>query len=150
MPLESAVVWDQVRAAFLMSLGAGAENVDAALHLLTDSKPARVLLAQVRQPFSDKNGRDGQGYCGRKHVDDMSPAELRQEVSENSNTIYQLRKGAEPNKQQRQNKWQVGRRGQDPQLAEQPAPRTGVQVPRGQPREPKDSRNHRLKPKQTC
>ena len=87
VPLELSVVWDQVQAAYIMSSGAGAENMDAALLLLTDSKPARVLLAQVRQPFSDKNGRDGQGYGGRKHVDDMSPAELRQEVSESRNTI---------------------------------------------------------------
>ena len=61
----------------------------------------------------------------------MSPAELRQEVSENRNTIYQLRKGEEPNKRQRQNNWQAGRRDQDPQPAEQPAPRTGVRVPEG-------------------
>ena len=66
VPLEPSVVWDQVGAAYLMSSGAGAENVDAALQLLTDSKPARVLLAQVRQPLSDKNGRDDQGYGGRK------------------------------------------------------------------------------------
>ena len=37
VPLESSVVWDQVQAAFLMSSGAGSENVDAALQLLTDS-----------------------------------------------------------------------------------------------------------------
>ena len=108
VPLESSVVWDQVRVAFLMSSGAGAENVDAALQLLTDSKPARVLLAQVRQPLSDKNGRDGQGYGGRKHVDDMSTAELQQEVSENQNTIYQLHKGGGQNKRQRQINWQAG------------------------------------------
>ena len=36
-------------------------------------------------------------------MDDMSTAELRQEVSENRNAIYQLRKGAEPNKRQKQN-----------------------------------------------
>ena len=52
LPLESSVVWDQVRAAFLMSSGAGVENVDAALQFLTDSRPALVLLAQVRQPLS--------------------------------------------------------------------------------------------------
>ena len=98
-----------------MSSGAGAKNVDAALQILTDLKPARVLLAQVRQPFSDKNGRDGQGYGGRKHVDDMSQAELRQEVSESRNTIYQMRKGAEPIKRQRQNNWQAGQCVQDPQ-----------------------------------
>ena len=114
-----------------MSSGAGAENVDAALQLLTDSKPARVLIAQVRQPFSDRNGRDGQGYGGRKHVDDMNMAELRQEVSENSNTINQLQRSTEQSKQQRQNNWKVWRRGQDPQQTEQPAPKTGVQVPEG-------------------
>ena len=116
-----------------MSSGAGSEIVDAALQLLIDSKPARVLLAQVRQPLSDKNGRDIQGYGGRKHVDDMtvSPAKLCQEVSESRNTIYQLRKGTQPNERQRQNNWQAGRRGQDPPQAEQPAPRTGVQGPEG-------------------
>ena len=60
MPLDAAVVWDQVRSGYHMSSGAGVENVDAALQLLTDSKPARVLMAQVRQPFSDRNGREGQ------------------------------------------------------------------------------------------
>ena len=39
VPLELSVVWDQVRGGFLMSSGAGAENVDAALQLLTDAKP---------------------------------------------------------------------------------------------------------------
>ena len=82
------------------------EYVDAALQLLADSTPARVLMAQVRQPLSDRNGRDGQAYRGREHVEDMSVAELRQEVSENRNTIYQLRKSAEPNKRQRQSNWQ--------------------------------------------
>ena len=82
-----------------------------ALQLLTDSKPARILLAQVRQPLSDKNGLDGQGYSGHKHVDNMSLERLHQEVLENSNTIYQLRKGAELNKSQRLSNWQAGRRG---------------------------------------
>ena len=53
LPLEASMVWDQVLAAFVMSSGAGAENVDAALQLLTDSKPALLLLAQARQPFAD-------------------------------------------------------------------------------------------------
>ena len=66
--LEFSVVWDQVRAGFHMSTasGAGVENlnVDAALQLLTDSKPARVLMAQARQPLSDRNGREGHAYSG--------------------------------------------------------------------------------------
>ena len=64
--LEFSVVWDQVRAGFHVSTGARVENVDVALQLLTDSKPApdskpaRVLMAQARQPLSDQNGREGQ------------------------------------------------------------------------------------------
>ena len=88
--LDISVVCDQVSAAFHASSGAGVENVDAALQLLTDSKPARVLMAQVRQPFSDRNGREGQaysGHTGRQEVDEMSVAELRQEVPESRNTI---------------------------------------------------------------
>ena len=50
--LDISVVWDQVRAAFHVSSGAGVKIVDAALQLLADAKPARVLMAQVRQPFS--------------------------------------------------------------------------------------------------
>ena len=85
------------------------ENVDAALQLLNgNSKPARVLMAQVRQPFSNRNGREPRG---RKHVDDMNIAELRQEVCEGRNTIQQMQKSAEPYKRQRQNNWQLeGRR----------------------------------------
>ena len=57
-----------------MSSGAGVENVDAALQLLTDSKPARVYMAQVRQPLSDRNECGGQAYGGHKHEDDMNVA----------------------------------------------------------------------------
>ena len=85
-----------------MSSGAGVDNEDAAPQLLTDSRPARVLMAQVRQPLSDRNGGEGQAYGRRQHVYDMNVAELRQEVSESRNTIYQLRKCTEPNKRQRQ------------------------------------------------
>jgi hypothetical protein len=114
-----------------MSSGAGVENVDEALQLLTGSKPARILMAQVRQPLSDRNGREGQASGGHKHVDDMNVAELRQEVFEIHNMIYQLRKNAEPSKQQRQSNWQGGRRGPDPQHAEHPGPKGGVRVPEG-------------------
>ena len=64
-------------------------------------------------------------------MDDMNVAELRQEVSENHNTIYKLRKNTEPNKRQQQSNWQGGRRGLDPQQAEQPGPKAGVRVPEG-------------------
>ena len=61
-----------------MSTGAGVENVDAALQLLSDSKPACVLMAQARQHLSDQNGREGHAYSGRRpDVEDMSVAELR-------------------------------------------------------------------------
>ena len=111
-----------------MSSGTGVENVDAALQMLNDnSKTARVLMAQVRQPFSNRNGQEPRG---RKHVDDMNVTEIRQECSENRNTIQQMQRSAEPYKRQRQNNWQ-SRRGTDQQLAPtaQPAPKTGVHVP---------------------
>ena len=77
-PLNFASVWDAVRTGYFMSCGTGVENVDAALQVLTNnSKPARVLMAQARQPFSNQNGQEPRG-C--KHVDDMSQAEQRQEV----------------------------------------------------------------------
>ena len=129
--LDFSVVWDQVRAGFHASSGAGAKNVDAALQLLTDSKTARGLMAQARQPFSDRNGREGQAYSVRRpDVDDMSVtvAKLRQEVSESRNTIYQLRKNMEQNKRQRQSNWQGGRRGHDPQSTKQQGPK-GVRAP---------------------
>ena len=73
--LDISVVWDQARTAFHASSSAGVENVDAALQLLTDLKLARVLMAQVRQPFSDRNGREGQTHGGRKPpVDEMGVA----------------------------------------------------------------------------
>ena len=54
------------------------------IQLLADSKPACVLMAQVRQPLSDQNGRERQAHCGLKPpVDEMGVAELRQEVAEN-------------------------------------------------------------------
>ena len=126
--------------------------MDAALQLLTDSKLARILMAQARQPFSYLNGRKGQAYSGRSPpVDEMSVAELRQEVSESRNTIYQLRKNMEPNKRQRQRNWQGGRRGQDPQSTEQPGPK-GVRVPewtakgpKPQPKSPAKVQAHMLR-----
>ena len=58
-PLVFAVVWGAVRTGYLMSCGTGVENVYAALQMLTDnSKPTLVLMAQVRQPFSDRNGQE--------------------------------------------------------------------------------------------
>ena len=77
-PLSLASVWDAVRTGYLISCGTGVENVDAALQLLNrNSKPTRVLMAQVRQPFSNRNGQEPRG---RKHVNDMNMAELRQEA----------------------------------------------------------------------
>ena len=61
----------------------------------------------------------------------MNVAELRQEVSKSRNTIYKLRKSTESNKGQRQSNWQGGRRGQDPQQAEQQGPKGGIRVPEG-------------------
>ena len=97
--LNISVVWDQVRTAYHAS--SGARVVNAALPLLTDSKLTRVLMAQVRQPFSNRNGREGQANGGRRlPVDEMGMAELRQEVAESRDTIYQLRKYQEPTKRE--------------------------------------------------
>ena len=69
-PLRFAAVWDTVRNGYLMSCGAGSENVGPALQLLNGgSKPARVLMAQVRQPFSSRNGQEARGS---KNVEDMN------------------------------------------------------------------------------
>ena len=82
--------------------GAGVENVDAAIQLLTDAKLARVLMAQARQPFTDRNGREGPGQEGSKAtVDGMGVAELCQELAESRNTIYQLRNNMKQFKRQR-------------------------------------------------
>ena len=55
--LTLSAAWDQFRSAFLIIRGAGVENVVEALQLLTDAKTVRVLMAQTRQPFTDRNGR---------------------------------------------------------------------------------------------
>ena len=95
--LALSVVCDHVRAAYQTSSEAGVKNVHAAIQLLTDAKPARVLMAQARQPFSNLNGRECPAQGGRvPSVDEMGVADLRQEVAESSNTIYQLCKNAEP------------------------------------------------------
>ena len=126
--LSFAAVWDAVRTGYLMSCGTGVENVDAALQLLNgNSTPTRVLMAQVRQPFSNQNGQEPRGS---KHVNDMNIAELRQEVCEGWNTIQQMQKSAEPYKRRRQNNWQ-GRRGMDQQASAQLGPKTGVHVQEG-------------------
>ena len=41
--LSLSMVWDQVRAAYMVTSGAGVENVDEAIQLLTDPKPVSVL-----------------------------------------------------------------------------------------------------------
>ena len=106
--------------------------MDATIQLLTDARPARVLLAQVRQPFSNRNGREGPVQGGRKAaLEEMGVVELRQELAEASNTIFQLRKNAEPNKRQRREGWQGGRRSQDQPSTEQQGPKKGVHVPEG-------------------
>ena len=132
VPLSFSAVWDTVRTkGYLMSSGTGSENVDAALQLLNGSaRPARVLMAQVRQPFTSRNGQEPRA---RRNIDDMSVDQLRQECYENRNTIQQMQKTAEPYKRQRQGNWQ-GRRGATDQ---QPAPNShtaakpGVHVPEG-------------------
>ena len=81
---------------------------------------------------------DRKAQGGRKpSVEEMGVAELRQELAESRNTIYQLRKNAEPYKRQRRESWQGGRRGQDQQSTEQPGPKKGVDVPEGPAKGPK-------------
>ena len=72
-------------------------------------------------------------------------AELRQEVAESRNTIYQLRKNREPTKRQRRNGWQGGRRGQNHQSTEQPGPKTGVRVPEGAAKGPRPQQKSPVK-----
>ena len=133
VPLIFSAVWDTVRTGYLMSSGTRSENVDEALQpeLLNGSaKPARVLMAQVRQPFTSRNGQEPRA---RRNIDDMSVDQLRQECYENRNTIQQMQKTAEPNKRQRQSNWQ-GRRGwtdQQPASNSHTATKPGVHVPEG-------------------
>ena len=101
---------------------------------------ARVLMAEVRQPFSNRNGQEPRG---RKNIDDMNVNELRQECYENRNTIQQMQRNAEPYKRQRQGNW-TGRRGttdQQPAPNSQPVTRPGVHVPEG------TGRDHKVQPK---
>ena len=87
-------------------------------------------MAQVRQPFSDQNGLEGQAQGGRKPpVDEMGVAELRQELAKSRNTIYQLRKNQEQFKRQRRDGWQRNGRWQDQQAPEQQGPKKGFTVP---------------------
>ena len=131
--LTSSAVWDRIRGAYQACSGAGVENVDEAIQLLTDAKPVRVLMAQARQPFTDRNGREGPAQGGGKGpVEEMGLAELRQELAESRNTIYQLRKNQEPFKRQRRDGWQRNGRGQDQQATEQQGPKKGVTVHEGE------------------
>ena len=77
-------------------------------------------------------------------------AELRQEVAENRNTIFQLRKNQEPLKRQRRDGWQGGRRGQDHQSTEQPGPKTVVHVQEGSAKGPKPQQSRQPRFKPTC
>ena len=80
----------------------------------THTKLVRVLMAQARQPFTYRNGREGPSHGGHKGpVEEVGLVELRQELAESHNTIYQLCK---PFKRQRRDGWQRNGRRQD-QLA---------------------------------
>ena len=117
--LTLSMVWDQVSAGFLFSSRTRVENVDHAIQLLTDVKQVRVFMTQARQPLTDRNEREGQAQGGCKGpVEEMGVAELRQELAESSNTIYQLRKNQEPFRRQQRDGWQRNWRGQDQQAAE--------------------------------
>ena len=61
----------------------------------------------------------------------MGLAELRQELAESSNTIYQLRKNQEPFKRQRRDGWQRNGKGHDQKATEQQGPKKGITVQEG-------------------
>ena len=69
--------------------------------------------------------------CSKGPVGEMGVAELRQELAESSNTIYQLRKNQEPLKRQRRCWWQRNGRGQDQLATEQQGPKKGATIPEG-------------------
>ena len=69
-------------------------------------------MAQTRQQSIDRTGREGQAQGGNKGpVEEMSLAELRQELAESRNTTYQLRKNKEPFKWRQRYGWQRNGRG---------------------------------------
>jgi hypothetical protein len=129
-----SIVWDMVRAAYLGTSGASVEDVSETLSLLSDHRPVRVLLAQTRQPFADKNGRDGAAPAVRKDtIDNTEVVTLRQELAESRNTIAQLRRNQEPSKRQQRDGLGWNRPGwQEQKTQEQPPPRRNVTVPEGQ------------------
>jgi hypothetical protein len=83
------------------------------------SKPgtARVMLAQARNPFADRNGREKEVSGGKGTDDDESEtmANLRRVNAEQANTIAQLRRTQDPAKSQRRVGWKGQRKGQDEQ-----------------------------------
>ncbi len=132
--LVQSVVWDQIRSAFLSTGGAGSENVSETLNLLNDAKPARLFLAQARQPYTDRNGRDSAAQDGRRgNIDDMTCAQAKQELVEARNTIAQFRKNQTPFKRQRREGYNNHRReyGNDSHGQEQQGARKNVTVPEG-------------------
>ena len=99
---------------------------------MTDPKPVRVLMAQARQPFANRNGREGtQPETRKRPVEDMGVAEMRQELVETRNTIVQLRKNPEPFKRQRRDGWQRNNCWQDQQGTDQKGSCKSVIVPEG-------------------
>ena len=109
--LTLLTVWDQVQTGYMVTSGAGVENVtkDIRVQLLTDPKPV---------------GRKGP-------VEEMGVAEMRQELAEARDTIIQLCKIQEPNKRQRRDEWQRSNRWKDRQGSDQQGLRTSVAVPEG-------------------
>ena len=118
----------------MVTSGAGVENVNKAIQLLTDTKPVRALMAQgSRSPTGMDARAQGIGAQGGRKgpVEEMGLAELRQELAKSHNTICQLRKNQEPFKRQRRDGWQRNGRWQDQQAPEQQGPKKGVNVPEG-------------------
>ena len=65
--LTLSMVWDQSSTAYMTTSGARVENVDEAIQFLTDdANPVRVLMAQARQPPTNRNGCEGPAPGGHK------------------------------------------------------------------------------------
>jgi hypothetical protein len=77
--LVHSVVWDLIRSAYLSTRGAGSEDVSEILNLLSDAKPMRVFMAQMRQPLAYRTGQDGAAQDGRRgNIEEMIDAQAKQ------------------------------------------------------------------------
>ena len=105
LTLTLAVVWEQIRAAYLSTSGAGSEDVSEALRLLSDPKTSESFDG-AGKAAADKNRREGAAQNGlTRNGDEIGFAEMKQELAEARKTIAQLRKNQAPYKRQRSEGW---------------------------------------------